>query len=770
MPDLRISQLLPTVKCSSCGLSVPLDRLVDHVCPPVPTSSASSSRPSPPRLKLQTAIANATAGATSPRLPSTSPRDTRNYDRAPPRTNPSRAPSRNGVRSPAQPPSRTQTPILPPSSTRQPTSQYNRPQPQVALNAIPGNSHPSNIHAHPSVANHHRPSVPPSPLAQAPRAAYDPRLMPMSSRPTPPIRVPPSPAPSNYSSHHHFMGPEIDTKSGGAAGMAGVGRRGFAAAARAAMFAASAPPTPTSPPPAFWNSAPSSPPPMDGRRAYPPPNVQNPSAAAPHMPYPYSPPAPLNSPPLRSQDPRSSQNARPSIPPTPSTPPLGSPPGRDNDVAAKSSSIPFPLRPSHTSKPSKASGPLTPTSPTGLPFSSPENLSQKKRVVSGDTVKVVTQDDTNSSFHMRDDEGSEFGGLAYAQSDESDDDGIIERRMSSTPTRVHRRPSIASSAYSDDRPRAEQMPMEDGFDMAIAALLGSPASTDKALSPAPVNKVLSPTSPTVSIPRASKPPMRSLTSPLTSPTQRDSSILGGVINRRGGTISGAIGGGSSDKSRRKERLSEESSASGLGKYRETVFTCMRCSKEIEDNRWIQVENGKGVLCGKCWKNMYLPKCRRCNMPIEKQAVSSSDGQLKGKYHRDCFNCHTCHKPFPDRTFYVFDGKPFCDYHYHEANNSLCAAPDCGRPIEGPCAVSHSGDRYHPEHLTCEYEEDDGTGARCDERLVDYWEVEGRMLCERHMRRVVEQDMMGDEPDDVSRKADARAMRRKTRFIDIAGLR
>ena len=84
-------------------------------------------------------------------------------------------------------------------------------------------------------------------------------------------------------------------------------------------------------------------------------------------------------------------------------------------------------------------------------------------------------------------------------------------------------------------------------------------------------------------------------------------------------------------------------------------------------------------------------------------------------------------------------------------------------------MSHAGDRYHPEHLTCEHE-DDGTSRRCDERLVDYWEVEGRMLCERHMRRVVEQDMMDDGLDDVGRMADARAMRRKTQFIDIAGLR
>jgi hypothetical protein len=267
----RISQLLPSVKCSSCGQPVPLDKLGDHVCAPLPSSSPSSSKPIPPRLKLQSAIASASLrDATSPRLSSTSSRDVRNYDRG---NNPSRAPSRNGVRSPAPPPSCTQTPILPASSARQPISQYpgngSRPPPEVALIS---NSHPSTIHAHPSVANHRRPSVPPSPLTLAPRVSQDPRSMPMSNRPNPPIRVPPSPAPSDYS----FMGPEIDTKSGGAAGMAGVGRRGFAAAARAAMFAASASSSvrsPTSPAP--WNSAPSFPPPIDGRPAL---DIQNPSA------------------------------------------------------------------------------------------------------------------------------------------------------------------------------------------------------------------------------------------------------------------------------------------------------------------------------------------------------------------------------------------------------------------------------------------------------------------------------------------------------------
>ncbi|PCH37863.1 hypothetical protein WOLCODRAFT_114341 [Wolfiporia cocos MD-104 SS10] len=195
--------------------------------------------------------------------------------------------------------------------------------------------------------------------------------------------------------------------------------------------------------------------------------------------------------------------------------------------------------------------------------------------------------------------------------------------------------------------------------------------------------------------------------------------------------------------------------------------CARCEKAIDDRRWIAMDGGS-VLCDKCWKNMYLPKCRRCNLPIEKQAVSSSDGQLKGKYHRDCFNCDKCHKPFPDKSFYVLDGKPFCAYHYHEANKSLCTAATCGQPIEGPCAVSHTGHRYHPDHLLCEY-------TRCTERLVDYWEMDGRMLCEWHAQKV-----MGEAADEVADSLEelpetsrdsiavSRAMKRTTRFIDLGG--
>jgi hypothetical protein len=127
---------------------------------------------------------------------------------------------------------------------------------------------------------------------------------------------------------------------------------------------------------------------------------------------------------------------------------------------------------------------------------------------------------------------------------------------------------------------------------------------------------------------------------------------------------------------------------------------------------------------------------------------------------------------------VFDGKPFCAYHYHEANDSLCAAATCGQPIEGPCALSHTGDRYHPEHLTCEYEfpNDPYAGTpraeRCPVRLEDYFEMDGRMLCERHARAMEEaaEEEAGDGEErgwGEERDRERKALKRTTRFIDLA---
>ena len=108
---------------------------------------------------------------------------------------------------------------------------------------------------------------------------------------------------------------------------------------------------------------------------------------------------------------------------------------------------------------------------------------------------------------------------------------------------------------------------------------------------------------------------------------------------------------------------------------------------------------------------------------------------------------------------MHDGKPLCAYHYHAANKSLCAS--CGEPIEGPCAVSHTGDRYHPEHLRCEY-------PGCQEALDEYWEADGKMMCERHAA-IVEGFGAEDGDEDGHAHAESKAQKRRTQFIDLADL-
>lgn len=125
-------------------------------------------------------------------------------------------------------------------------------------------------------------------------------------------------------------------------------------------------------------------------------------------------------------------------------------------------------------------------------------------------------------------------------------------------------------------------------------------------------------------------------------------------------------------------------------------------------------------------------CRGCSKPIMsgQKSVSSKDGQLTGRYHKECFTCMTCKEPFATKDFYVHDDHPYCAHHYHEINNTLCEG--CGKGIEGQYLetsnVARNGaKKYHPDCLQC---------ATCKAQLdEDYFELAGRVYCERDAFRM-----------------------------------
>jgi len=120
-------------------------------------------------------------------------------------------------------------------------------------------------------------------------------------------------------------------------------------------------------------------------------------------------------------------------------------------------------------------------------------------------------------------------------------------------------------------------------------------------------------------------------------------------------------------------------------------------------------------------------CRGCNKIIasNQKSVSSADGRLTGKYHKECFVCHSCKSPFPTADFYVLRDHPYCAHHYHELNGTLCVG--CGKGIEGQYLEGNTNNattskKFHAQCLTC-------ATCRCQLR-DDYFEFNGCVYCER----------------------------------------
>ncbi|MCJ1251078.1 hypothetical protein MMC30_008309 [Trapelia coarctata] len=118
------------------------------------------------------------------------------------------------------------------------------------------------------------------------------------------------------------------------------------------------------------------------------------------------------------------------------------------------------------------------------------------------------------------------------------------------------------------------------------------------------------------------------------------------------------------------------------------------------------------------------QCRGCGEIIQGKSVSSADGRLTGRFHKQCFVCKTCKEPFQTADFYVLQNNPYCAWHYHELNGSLCKT--CDRGIEGQYLETEVKQKFHPHCFTCQ---------DCRKILRDdYFELNGKVFCEQHAFR------------------------------------
>jgi hypothetical protein len=66
--------------------------------------------------------------------------------------------------------------------------------------------------------------------------------------------------------------------------------------------------------------------------------------------------------------------------------------------------------------------------------------------------------------------------------------------------------------------------------------------------------------------------------------------------------------------------------------------CYHCLKPVDPlTTGLQQRKGK-IYCQTDYNRLFLPSCQACHRTVEREAVISKDGKLKGSWHKYCFKC------------------------------------------------------------------------------------------------------------------------------------
>lgn len=164
-------------------------------------------------------------------------------------------------------------------------------------------------------------------------------------------------------------------------------------------------------------------------------------------------------------------------------------------------------------------------------------------------------------------------------------------------------------------------------------------------------------------------------------------------------------------------------SAGAGKfYCPEHFKCgtPNCARALIDIGFVE-ERGQ-LFCEFCWESYLAPLCSKCNKRIKNECLHAI-GQT---FHSQCFNCSHCHACFGNnRTFYLEDGKPYCEKDWNEMFTTKCHG--CGYPIEaGDRWVEALNNNFHSQCFNC---------SACKKNLEGqgFFAKGGRPFCKAHAR-------------------------------------
>ncbi|GAN11163.1 transforming growth factor beta-1-induced transcript 1 protein-like isoform X2 [Mucor ambiguus] len=110
---------------------------------------------------------------------------------------------------------------------------------------------------------------------------------------------------------------------------------------------------------------------------------------------------------------------------------------------------------------------------------------------------------------------------------------------------------------------------------------------------------------------------------------------------------------------------EQQAISALGKhYHEGHFCCSACGTPFGDHSAFMVHNDK-PYCQEDYMKMCGKKCNGCGEYISGEYINALDKE----WHKPCFICTDCKRPFTGGSFLVRDNMPYCEQHYHHPTSN-----------------------------------------------------------------------------------------------------
>ena len=162
-------------------------------------------------------------------------------------------------------------------------------------------------------------------------------------------------------------------------------------------------------------------------------------------------------------------------------------------------------------------------------------------------------------------------------------------------------------------------------------------------------------------------------------------------------------------------------------YHDDCVSCRTCGIPFENGAYFQ--HRSYPYCNDCYIDQFIPKCQKCNLPLDDNYVETDDGDMS--FHPECFCCETCNVPFKDLDMQYFvsetDKKVYCEVHYEEQCSQTCFS--CKNLITEGEIVNHEENNYHASCLICKVCDKDLNNEMFFTDLDD----ETKFLCDKHYK-------------------------------------